>query len=382
MYRIRLAPLLFALLFAPVFLRAAWPSNCSEFASSGSVYLICYPSNATQTTDLVVYAHGYVAPNEPVGIPEDQLVLNGVSVPALVTQLGFVFATTSYPRNGLAIKEGVEDVKALLKFYKTSGEISAPPTPRSPTRVYLAGVSEGALVTAKAIEDPASGFSGGLALCGPIGDFRKQINYFGDFRVLFDYFFPDINIPNSAVDINPSVLGAWTTTYVPQIVGAVASRPLATGQLLKTGGVSADPAKIPEAVEDLLWYNVFATNDAGDQLGGQPFDNKTRWYSGSLNDLRLNWRVDRFRAEDAALKEMQANYQTSGKLPVPMVTMHTTGDHVVPYWHANLYGLKVLFSGSARNYIHLPVFRYGHCSFTPAEVLLGFGLLVGKVNAQ
>ena len=36
------------------------------------------------------------------------------------------------------------------------------------------------------------------------------------------------------------------------------------------------------------WYNVFATNDGIEKLGGQPFDNGWRWYTGSSDDLRLN----------------------------------------------------------------------------------------------
>jgi hypothetical protein len=31
-------------------------------------------------------------------------------------------------------------------------------------------------------------YLGGLAICGPIGDFGQQINYWGDFRALYDYF--------------------------------------------------------------------------------------------------------------------------------------------------------------------------------------------------
>ena len=32
-------------------------------------------------------------------------------------------------------------------------------------------------------------------MCGPVGDFQKQIDYLGDFRVLFDYYFPNIMPP-------------------------------------------------------------------------------------------------------------------------------------------------------------------------------------------
>ena len=58
--------------------------------------------------------------------------------------------------------------------------------------MYLVGVSQGGLVCTLAVEQNPGIFSGGLSLCGPIGDFRRQINYWGDFRVAFDYFFPNV----------------------------------------------------------------------------------------------------------------------------------------------------------------------------------------------
>lgn len=131
---------------------------------------------------------------------------------------------------------------------------------------------------------------------------------------------------------------------------------------------------------EVLWYNVFATDDARVELGGQPFDNRLTWYFGSTNDFLLNYLVKRYKADAAALTEMQKKYQTTGKLPVPLVTMHTTADPIVPYWQEALYGAKVLASGSLLKYVHLPVVRYGHCAFQPSEVVFGFGVLVAKVN--
>ena len=51
-------------------------------------------------------------------------------------------------------------------------------------------------------------FSSGLAACGPVGTFSGQVNYVGDFRVLFDYFFPEV-IPGSAIDIPFYVVKDW-----------------------------------------------------------------------------------------------------------------------------------------------------------------------------
>jgi hypothetical protein len=47
---------------------------------------------------------------------------------------------------------------------------------------------------------------------------------------------------------------------------------------------------------DVLSYNVNATNDAIYWLGGNPYGNRYRWYSGSANDFLLNLRVQRFDA--------------------------------------------------------------------------------------
>ena len=363
---------LVAVLALPLVSVGALPPNCTEYVQPGSpswTYLICLPDANNDTGDLVVYAHGYDAPSadDPVQIPADQLMLGGTSIPDLVTSLGYAFAATSYPKTGLAIKEGVQDVGNLVTFYQTQ-------TGNTPGHVYLAGVSEGGLVATLAIEQNQSSFSGGLALCAPIGDFPGQINHLDDFRTVFDYFFPG-QLPPSPVNIPPDVIQNWETTYVPSITAAVTAHPLATAQLLSVTDVPVQLGGAADTVIGLLWYNVFATNQARLELGGQPFDN-IKWYHGSLNDLRLNLRIDRFHADAAARQEMKAHYQTSGHLPVPLVTMNNTRDPIVPYWHATLYGWKVLLSGSLGNYFHVPVLRYGHCNFTPAEVLFGFAVLV------
>ena len=97
---------------------------------------------------------------------------------------GYAFATTSYRKNGLAVKEGLADIVDLVEVFKTQL------AKQSTGRVYVIGASEGGLIATLAAEKYSKTFCGGLALCGPIGDFRGQLNYWGDFRVLFDYFYP------------------------------------------------------------------------------------------------------------------------------------------------------------------------------------------------
>lgn len=130
-----------------------------------------------------------------------------------------------------------------------------------------------------------------------------------------------------------------------------------------------------------LWYNVFATNDAIAKLDGQPFDNTRRWYSGSGEDLRLNLRVQRVRADAAALAAVAADYQTSGHLAMPYVSLHTTGDQIVQFVQQPWYRVKALLAGAAREHRALPIFRYGHCNFEQGDLTVGLALLMLKVGA-
>ena len=348
---------------------------------SGAYFRICMPNLVGWNGDLVVYAHGYVPPGPVTGIPEDQMHLSdGTYLPDLVTSQGYAFATTSYGVNGLAIRQGIKDILDLVTLFKDPAR--NPLYNASPHYIYLVGVSEGGLITTLAVEQYPDVFNGGMEVCGPIGDFSRQINYFGDFRVLFDYFFPGI-LPSSPVSIPPELMENWISTYTPEIQAAVAGSPLKTLQLLTTSRAAVDPtnrASILQTTLGVLWYNVYATNDAASKLGGQPFDNATRHYSGSLYDARLNRLVERFNADPDALNEIQNYYQTSGLLSVPLVSMHTIADPIVPYWHTTLYRAKTLLNHTALKYLNVPIFRYGHCAFQANEVLAGFSLLVSRVS--
>ena len=79
-------------------------------------------------------------------------------------------------------------------------------------------------MTTLAIEQRPDLFAGGLATCGPIGDFQKQIDYFGDFRVLYDYFFPDI-LPGNATNIPTALVKDWPDKFQPRALDALSQNP-------------------------------------------------------------------------------------------------------------------------------------------------------------
>ena len=248
----------------------------------------------------------------------------------------------------------------------------------------LVGVSEGGLITTLATEQYPAVFNGGLAACGPIGDFRRHANYVGDFRVVFDYFFPGL-IPGSAVSIPDPLIANWSTYYTTTVVPVITApgSAISVTQLLNVTGVPydpGDPATIAEGISQELWYNVHGTNDAIAKLGGQPFDNHDRIYSGSLNDAALNAGVGRYTASPAALAELEAHYQTAGRPLVPLVTIHNTHDQTVPYWHETLYRDKIVANNFAYRHDLIPVDSYGHCNFTLGEITSALTLLQQRIS--
>ena len=78
--------------------------------TSGALWQICLP--AGWNGGLIVWAHGYVSPYQPLAIPTD--AVGGTPISALVLGLGYGYATTSYRSNGLAAVDGSYDVESLL----------------------------------------------------------------------------------------------------------------------------------------------------------------------------------------------------------------------------------------------------------------------------
>ena len=161
---------------------AARPGCSYGTFPEGAAVEVCFPD--IWNGGVVFYAHGYVAAGEPLEVPDDEL--GGLSVADIVRGLGYVYAAPSYRDNGLVAADAVTDLEQLGELVQAAHPaLAAAPA-------YLVGVSEGGLATALAMQNPYSPFAGGLALCGPVGSFQGQSNYFGDFRLIFDYFFPGV----------------------------------------------------------------------------------------------------------------------------------------------------------------------------------------------
>lgn len=347
--------------------------------------LICLPPIGWNG-QLVVYAHGYVRPQEPLRLPFDELTLqdaNGQAVfaPAVLLSRGFAFATTSYRKNGYAIKQGGKDLQALVKHF------NAQVASHRADKVFIVGGSEGALIATMLVERHPDTYAGGLALCGPVGGSPFQIKYLGDFRVVFDYFFPDVFA--FGFHVPPDAFEDWESVYVPAITQAILGHPSATDQLFdvtRAARDTGDPESTITTALGVLRYSIFGTNELATTAGGTSYDNRVTLYHGSNHDVALNREVERVKSNRQARRYLRRFYQTTGELERPLITLHTLHDPIVPFTHELLYLGLVTLSGNLDNVTILPVDRYGHCNFTVEEVLSAFTLLLlqsgGDVDAH
>jgi hypothetical protein len=341
---------------------------------------ICVPPPGDFNGTIAVYAHGYIYPQEgpvPPALPSLPLEEMEEFIPPFL-EAGFGVATTGYSVNGYAVEQAGDDLDALAVYIDSLYP--------SATKI-LVGASEGAIIGTMMLEQ-YDHFDGGLALCGPIGGMTEQLEYIGDFRVLFDYFFPWV-FPVGLHQYNDSFYDEvcteteegyvpWYYTYVPRIEEAIRNHPLRTLRLFsmtKAAFDFCDSTSFEETARIVLKYSVCGAKDLVLKAGGMPYNNIGKWYPGSL---WLNLLVDRVNGD--AQSYVSNHYDPTGSLTVPMVTLHNLFDPAVPYRHEGLYKEIVEGSGYGHNLTILPTLGYGHCEFKPWQVLGAFYILLNQVN--
>ena len=321
---------------------------------------------------LILFAHGYVQAGTPLAIAWGQIDTNLLTT---ILSQGYAFATTSYSKNGLAVKQGVQDMANLVEFFGGIGR-------GQPAHTYMIGASEGGLVTVLSIEKHPELYSGAIAACGPVGSFTDLVQYWGNFRAAFDQVFPGNPLAESStpIYIPPAIMASWETAYVPQLTALLAANPASVAALIAATGVAVDPADPTTALSsigEVLWYNVFATDDGRLTLRsgltmddlipplqkGNPYSNP-----GLRDDYKGGIRADKL-----ALREIRNYYTTTGQVTKPLALLHTTLDPVVPFSQSSGYMAK---AGGNPLVNLIPVERYGHCAFTPAEILGAFQSVV------
>ncbi|WP_430973315.1 hypothetical protein [Sunxiuqinia rutila] len=362
----------------------------------GAAYEIVLPEswNALPLKILIVYAHGYVDVTKPVALPADKIdgveikdiLLNGIDYMGQTLPVGY--ASTSYRANGLVVLDAVEDILQLRSLLTTFFEQSEYDEPAA---MLLAGVSEGGLITVLTTEQNPGLFDAAIATCCPIGNFYDQLQYYGHAHVLFKYFFgPSVSGINigSPRGVSKNTMYAWEAGELPRAIAEVLQNDYRYNggnkirQFIACAGIPVNmatqaPEDVIRSLVEVLRFPIMATNDAIMRLGGNPYNNKYPpvQYEGSDNDRKLNLTVDRIcRPNWERAKEEIANYETTGLLYTPLLSMHTEFDHVSLFSHQGEYATKV---GANPLFIPVPVLdRYGHCNFTVSEIHEAIGTLL------
>lgn len=116
-------------------------------------------------------------------------------------------------------------------------------------------------------------------------------------------------------------------------------------------------------------------------------DNTAVTYSGPapLDYARLNEIAERVVADPQAVAWAEHNYESTGALGIPLVTLHTRRDAAVPMVHETRYARKAALAGRADLLVQRTVDHVGqvdgHCTFTLEEELAAFSDLVAWVES-
>lgn len=350
----------------------------------GALYEIAMPT-APWNGELVVFAQGIGRPSDPVALP------NPSALRDTLTSQGFALVYTSRSVNGYgALKDGMQRTHQLRGiFTATIGE---------PTRVYLVGRSFGGLIAVMLAERFHVQYDGVLSGCGLLGGGAEELKYLADARVLFDYFFPGV-IPGNGLTIPPGIdFEPGGPTYNAALT-ALSQGLLSPGQptlqfarAAKLPG--ANPGEIVTTGMNVIGFTIVQGNTLLDVTHGHmPYDNHDTEYSVcnpqtgcSPEELAvnaaLNAGVARYVSDPPAENYMEHYYTPSGDLHIPVLTLHTIRDPVVPIFHEQMYAQAVQTAGATPYLLQRTVNAFGHCTGTgfPAAETAAVSALVQWVH--
>jgi pimeloyl-ACP methyl ester carboxylesterase len=370
--------------------------------SDGATTLIECPAGPWNGT-LFLYSHGYVVP----GTPNPAQDVGDPITRAWMLGHGFALAGSSYATTGWAIQQALPDqINTLAAFTSTYG---------APTHTIAWGHSLGGIITAGLIQQYPSDFNAALPMCGVLSGGVATWNTALDgafaFQQLIDPSVQVVNISNP----NTNVGAALTAATAAQKTAQGRARLALSAALADTPGwftpLSPEPAptnyKAQEA-NQFLWASqvdypfAFALRaELEFRAGGNVSWNTGVNYATQLSKsadaaevkalykaagLSLSADLDtlndapRISADPTAVNYLEQNITFNGKISMPVLTMHTTGDGLVVNQNEQAYDSVVDGAGNAALLQQIFVHRAGHCAFTPAEQITAVRALLHRLS--
>ena len=356
----------------------------------GAQYEIQVPSDWNGT--LFLYSHGYVVPGsanpaQDVGDPiTGQWLLDH----------GYALAGSSYASTGWAIQQALLDqIGTLNVFDQTVGR---------PKQTIAWGHSLGGIITAGLIQRYPNRFDAALPMCGVLSGGVATWNTALDAAFAFQTLVaPSVhvtNITNPVGNLTTADSDATTAQQTAQgrarlsLVAALGDTPgwfTPLSPQPAANDYTAQEANQFEWATQVDFPFAFALRaELEARAGGNPSWNtgvnyiqdfarsadarevRALYRAAGLSlrsDLRTLNNTARISADPAAVRYLERNIIFNGRLSMPVLTMHTTGDGLVVPENEQAYRQVVRQAGDSQLLRQIFVARAGHCAFTPAETI-------------
>jgi len=326
---------------------------------------------------VVYYAHGVVDAALPIVLPD------GDGFPALRAELGalgYAIAYSSFSENGWAVKDGAESTHQLRGLFASAVG--------KPRRSFLMGTSMGGLVAQNLSEKHANEYDGVVPMCAPLGGAREEVNYIANVRVLFDVMYPGV-LPGDVLNVPPG-LDVNSQIFGP-VLAALGANPTGLGiiaRIRQTPLAGNDGTEVATSLLYALAYDARGIDDfLGRTHGHSMFDNSNVTYAAAAPGLLpdavvagINYAAGRFTATPDAINYLDHYYAPSGDLRIPTVSIHTTRDPLVPFFHEAEFAAAVSSKGASARLLQRSYDTFGHCAFTTSQMVDAFQAMEGWVS--
>ncbi len=302
---------------------------------------------------LVMYIHG----SQDFGM---SLSVEPPPIRQYLVSQGYAWAASSFDRTGLFVREAADQTADLWQFFKRSF--------RAPEHTYVIGASMGGAGAAMSAERYGDQYDGALALC-PISGVKETYDSDADFLVAAAYAAGVTQAQFETTDVRT----IWQSRIRPALQNADVRARFEDVWTAITGGPRMFAAEGLDlkyrALEDLSALRV------QDGLA----DNSSRRYvlrgAPTITNDEFNEQAVRIRPGRARQSSDPAE-ELTGNLQIPLLTITTTGDALVPLAESQDIGNRVNAVGAAERLVQRSVQAPEHCGFVDSEIIDAFAALV------